>query len=185
MKKISGFWGVPALALVLLFGTTLGAMAQDDDKPAGAKDHSAGSWGDKGGGGMGPMGRMKKKLGLTDDQASKIKELFKTQREENEPLREQTKIDMDTLRLKVDSKASDSEIKKVLEALSADQKKIQAGRGKMKEQLSAILTPSQRAKMLLEMERRGGEGMRGMMWRRMGGMKDRDSDGEKPPAQDM
>ena len=185
MKKLFNFWGLMGLAFALSLGSTLRAAAQDDDKPAGEKGHPAGSWEEKGGWERGPLGMMKKKLDLTDDQASKMKELFKKQREENEPLREQTKIDMDTLRLKVDSKASDSEIKKVLEALSADQKKMEEDRGKMKEELSAILTPTQKAKMLLDMEWGGGERMRGMRMRRMGGREGDHSENGKPPAQDM
>jgi len=183
MKKLLMLGGALGLALVLVLGTALKAAAQEGDKQEGDRNHSEKSWGDRAGFGMGPMGRMKEKLGLTDDQAAKVKELFKRLGEETKPLREQAKIDMDTLRLKVDSKAPDSEIKKILEALTLDRKKMEEGRKKLQDQLALILTPTQRAKMIMRLEERGGKMMKGMGGRRMGG--GGGPEGEKAKDEDM
>ena len=121
------------------------------------------------------MDKLKEKLGLSDDQVSKLKDLFKSQGETMKPLRDQMKIDMDTLQQKVDTKASDGDVKKLLDKLEADQKEMQAGREKMKDQLRAILTPTQQAKMVLGMRKMG----MGMMerWKGRHGLKKDGKDG--------
>lgn len=169
VKKI---W-LAGMAAAALMGSTALAHAQDDDGSAGMDDKPGmhGGMDDGGDGGMmgGRFGgRLKEKLGLTDDQAAKLKDFFKKQREDNTPLRDQMRIDMDTLRQKVDTKAPDSEIKKLLDKLSEDQKGMQAARERTKDQLREILTPTQQAKMLFMMHR--GRGRMGM-WRDHGDWK--------------
>jgi Spy/CpxP family protein refolding chaperone len=157
MKK----WTVlTSLLAALTFGFALAVHADDDqaapggDKPAAMGDN--GGPDDMQGGMMGRhFDRMKEKLGLSDSQASKLKDLFKKQMEEMKPLRDQMKIDMDTLQQKVDTKASDTDVKKVLDALSADRKSMEAGRQKMEDAVREILNPTQQAKLVLSMKDRG------------------------------
>jgi Spy/CpxP family protein refolding chaperone len=159
MKK----WTVLAGFLAALtFGFALAVHADDDQAAPGGE--KAAPMGDNGGpddaqGGMmgGHFDRMKEKLGLSDGQASKLKELFKKQMADMKPLRDQMKIDMDTLQQKVDTKASDADVKKVLDALSTDRKNMEAGRQKMEDSVREILDPTQQAKLVLSMKDRGRE----------------------------
>jgi Spy/CpxP family protein refolding chaperone len=157
MKK--KLWLV-ALMTTALVGTAFTLYADDAQAPAGGDDKPGmGQGTDPGpdGGMMGGdhMDKMKEKLGLSDDQAAKLKDLFKSQMEANKPLRDQMKIDMDTLQQKVDMKASDGDIKKLLDKLDSENKEMQASRDKMKDQLRSILTPTQQAKMVLGMRKMG------------------------------
>jgi len=166
----SRIW-LAGLMAVALAGAALTTYADDDQAPAGDNDHPGMGQGmDDGMMGGGHMAMMKEKLGLTDDQAAKLKDLFKGQMEANKPLRDQMKIDVDTLQQKVDMKASDGDIKKLLDKLDGEQKQMQASHEKMKDQLRSILTPTQQAKMVLGMRKMG----MGMMnkWKGHHGKKD-------------
>jgi len=158
MKK--NVW-LAVLMAAALAGAWQVVRAQDDPAPKGDGDKPALCHGMNNGGemGMGPMGRLREKLGLTDEQATQIKDLFKKQMESNQPLRDQMKIDMDTLQQKVDMKASDGDLKKLLDKLDGEQKQMQASREKMKDQLRAILTPAQQAKFVY-----AGEDGEGRAW---------------------
>jgi len=163
-------WLAGLMAATLAGVTVAARTAYADDSQAPSGDNGKPSMGqgtDPGpdGGMMGgdQMDKMKEKLGLTDDQVSKLKNLFKSQMEANKPLRDQMKIDMDTLQQKVDMKASDGDIQKLLDKLDGEQKEMQASREKMKDQWKAILTPTQQAKMVLGMQKRG-MGMMKKMW---------------------
>jgi Spy/CpxP family protein refolding chaperone len=178
MKRKMWLVGFMAAALV---GAVWTAYA-DDDKPA-ADDNGKMSMDDNGGGPGGMQGGMmgghfdwmKKKLGLSDSQETKLKDLFKKQMEEGKPLRDQLKIDMDTLQQKVDTKASNDEVKKVLDALSADRKGMEASRQKMEDAVREILDPTQQAKFVLSMKDRG----RGMMGKWKGKWHHDGKDGDK------
>lgn len=185
MRKFMWFGGLMA-ALFLGFGLVAHAedqgMGDGGGKP-GMDDH--GDWGGKGH----MADRWKKKLGLNDSQVTQLKDAFKKQQEEVKPLRDQVKIDVDTLQQKIDTKASDSEVQKQLDALSADRVKMEAKRKKFEEQLKTILTPTQQAKFVLGMKRRGMM-MRGK-WMHHGkdgmdhrGKKGKKGDAKKAPADD-
>ncbi len=93
------------------------SMAQDQP-PAGGNNQSATGQGAEpgtGGGMMGGgfMGGLKDKLDLSDDQVSKLKDLLKGQQETMRPLRDQVRVDMDTLQQKVDAKAPDGDLKRL------------------------------------------------------------------------
>jgi len=162
MKK---WMALMSLLAVLTFGWVLAVQADDDqtapggDKPAAMGDNGGDPDGMQGSMMGGHFDWMKKKLGLSDSQATKLKDLFKKQMEEGKPLRDQMKIDMDTLQQKVDTKASNDEVKKVLDALSVDRKSMEASRQKMEDAVREILDPIQQAKFVLSMKDRG----RGMM----------------------
>jgi Spy/CpxP family protein refolding chaperone len=150
MKKLTRLFLNTALVSTLFLGYSL-VRAQDQAAPAdnasGDKMEMKGDHGD----GKDRMDRMKEKLGLSDSQAAKLKEAFKKQMEANKPLRDQEKIDVDTLQQKVDSKASDSDIKDLLEKLKADRKQIQDAQERSMEKIKTILTPTQQAKWVLMM----------------------------------
>jgi len=141
-----------------LVGSALTVFA-DQDQPAAGDDGGHPQMGDGGPRGMN-IEKMKDKLGLTDDQVTKLKTLFESQKDANKALRDQMKIDLDTLQQKVDSKASDGDLKKALDALSTDKKAMDANRQKMEDQARQILTPSQQAKMVLGMMEHRGKMMK-------------------------
>ena len=116
------------------------------------------------------MSGMKEKLGLTDEQAAKMRDVWKSQQETMKSLRDQERVDMALLRQKVDAKASDSEMKAALDKLSADRKAIQEAQESMTKKMRSILTPTQQAKMLLGTARRM-EGMKGGMKDKKGKLK--------------
>jgi Spy/CpxP family protein refolding chaperone len=155
MKKFFRLFLVVSLATVMFLGYGL-AKAQDQNPPADDQggDNPAmqgGDHGDYGDWGKDRIEHLKDKLGLTDDQAAKLKEAFKKQMEANKPLRDQEKIDMDTLQQKVDTKASDSDIKDALDKLSADHKSMQTAQDNSMDKIREILTPIQQAKWVLTM----------------------------------
>ncbi len=163
MKRIiNGLW-MGSLIGILFVGTSWVVRAEEEGSMMGNEK-----------GGVNQVEKMKEKLGLSDSQASKLKDLFKKQREDMTPLRDQMKIDMDTLQQKVDMKAPDSEIKKLLDKLDADRKGMESGREKMKDQLRAILSPTQQAKLVLGMRSKGME----MMGKRTKHRKDRMNKGK-------
>lgn len=145
------------LAVLWSLGYAVALKAEDMGKGEQAGDQPAMEEGMDSHGGS---GRWKEKLGLSDSQASQVKDVFKKNRESMKPLMDQVKIDMDTLQQKVDTKASDADIKKLLDSLSSDRDKLQEGRKKMEAQLKGILNPTQQAKMVLLMKQRA-KGMMG------------------------
>ncbi len=164
------------LSTVLLMGSAVLVYADEDMAPTG--DGTAMEQGD----GPHEMGdgrfgkRMKEKLGLTEDQATKLKDLMKSQMEKNKPLMDQVKIDMDVLQQKVDTKASDTDVKSALDKLSADRKTMESARETSMEKAKAILNPTQQAKFILS--------MRGMRkgWGQGGGWKKHDGGSKGPGA---
>ena len=174
MKKVmKGLW-IGSLVAGLLAGSMLVARADDDKPMMGGED-----------GGTGRIEKMKEKLGLSDSQVTQMKDLFKKQMEGNKPLRDQMKIDMDTLQQKVDLKASDSDIQKLLDKLEGEQKEMSRSREKMKDQLKSILNPTQQAKFVLGMRARGKEMMGKWMKRRKDGMNKGSHSSPEAPAGDQ
>ncbi len=148
-----------SLLAALTFGLVLVVQADDDQSASGTgkrgmMDVQGGPDGMQGGMMGGHMDRIKEKLGLTDSQADKLKELFKKQMENMKPLRDQMKIDMDTLQQKVDTKASEDEIKKVLETLKTDRKSMETARQKMEDQLAGNIDPHSAGQICPRYERK-------------------------------
>lgn len=152
MKKLGRLFLTTGLATTLFLGYSL-AKAQDQTPPADNQsgDHPAMMDGDHGDGDR--MEHLTKKLDLTDDQATKLKALFKKNMEANKPLRDQEKIDMDTLQQRVDTKASGSDIKDLLDKLLSDRKQLQAAQDNFMDKIRTILNPTQQAKWVLSMHR--------------------------------
>jgi Spy/CpxP family protein refolding chaperone len=112
----------------------------------------------------------KKALGLSDDQAKKVEELNKSDRESGKLLKDKVGADLANLKVLVDQKAGDAELKTAIESLKKDHMAEQDARMKHMEAMQAILTPMQQAKAAIMMsERMGhGRGRRGG-WRGHGG----------------
>ncbi len=188
MKKFSSLFLAGSLATALFLGYGL-AKAQDapaaDDQGG---DHPAmqGDQGKDADGGKDRIEHMKDKLGLTDDQAAKIKEAFMKQKEAIKPLRDQEKIDMDTLQQKVDSKASDADIKALLDKLKADHKLVMDTQERSMDKIRTILNPTQQAQMVLMMMRgpmgQGWGGMKKGDWKKHKGGKEDDTANPAPAA---
>jgi Spy/CpxP family protein refolding chaperone len=159
-----------AIGLAAIISGAPRLHADDMDKSAKPEGHEG--WGE------GRGGRMKEELGLTDDQAKKMKEAHEADEKAMKPLMEKLKLDIDSLRLLVDKKAGDSDLKASLDTLKADHKAVEEQRGKQMEAMGAMLTPMQEAKMAVSMADRMMKG--GMMGEHegMGGHHDGDDKGK-------
>ena len=151
----------------------------------GEKKEWKGDWkGGEGHEGQGPMGRMAEKLGLSEDQKTKLKALHEKQAESWKALGEEMRASIKALKAGVDGGAKDSELVKLMGAVEASKAKMRAQEDKSVQDMKKILTVPQQAKAALffahkakEMREGGREGMRN------GGMKgkrraDRDDEGE-------
>jgi len=98
-----------------------------------------------------------KELGLTADQQAKLKAIGESQRAEMKPIREQLKTLHKELKGLVDGKAGDEKIGAKLAELEKARESAQAIQRKYTEQRKAVLTPTQRAKMVLKMGGKGGK----------------------------
>lgn len=119
--------------------------------------------------------RMKERLGLTDEQAGKLKDAMKAHRDAMKPLDQQMKDAVKKLADQIKNKASDDEISASLDALKSTRKAMADENEKLQDALAGFLTPTQRGKMAVGMamrmrRERGEHGPRG------GGKKDDDSD---------
>jgi Spy/CpxP family protein refolding chaperone len=105
---------------------------------------------------------MKERLGLTDDQAAKLKAAFEAMKTATKTLREQSKETSRKLEEQVRDLSSDKDIQATLDQLDANRKAMAAERQKMESAAASILKPYQRAKMRLmmgnRMKHRGHEG---------------------------
>jgi Spy/CpxP family protein refolding chaperone len=105
--------------------------------------------------------RMKEHLGLTDEQSAKLKDAMKANGEAMKPLFRQVRDAMTKLDDKVKDKAPDADIQAALDAVKAAHKAIAAHQEKFHETLASFLTPTQQAKMLLDMAARMRAGRKG------------------------
>jgi Spy/CpxP family protein refolding chaperone len=138
-----------AAALLVPGMWAVSARAQDDSSDEQESSHHE----------MGAQ--MKKKLGLTDEQAAKFKDAMKAHQDAMKPLGEQMKAGIKTLRDQVKAKAADADIKATLESLKAARQAMSAEQEKFHESLASFLTPTQQAKMVLGMAKRMHENMKG------------------------
>ena len=102
--------------------------------------------------------KLKEKLGLSDEQVGKLKDARKAHEEAVKPLREQMKKGMEKLRDQVKNKAADGDIQATLDELAQGRKSMQGAQEKFQADLKSILSPTQRAKMLLGAMRRMRQG---------------------------
>ncbi len=164
MKTIM-FTAMAAAALALAGAPKVAAQdASPQDAGVAAPDADAGP-----ARGTQPGDRMAehltKALGLSAEQATKLKVAFKERRESALLGRDRVEVARAALQERVDSKAPDSEIKAALEKLDAEHRAMRADQEKFNKSLDAILTPTQRARLTLSfmrhLRRRGMRGERG------------------------
>jgi Spy/CpxP family protein refolding chaperone len=182
MNKLFGVVQLAVFSAVLILGFAPRLYAQDQDAVDNGSLTNMGE--DPGWQGDGGTDGWKDKFGLSDSQAGKLKDLFKKHRGETQAVVDQIKIDLDTLKLKVDTKASDDQVQALLDALKADQKKFRAQTDAFTDQLKPILTPTQRAKFLLAvMEHwKWGRGMMGHPGMEKGKWKHKESKAAGSPS---
>jgi len=104
--------------------------------------------------------RLKEKLGLSDEQAGKFEAALKSQREEAKPLRRELRDSMIKLRDQVQDEAADKDVAATLERLERAKTALETRREKLRKELSALLTPRQRAMLLLAKARGGAREMK-------------------------
>ncbi len=92
---------------------------------------------------------MQKQLGLSDAQASKIRDLFANGDREISRLNDRIKVESDYLVKKLQLGYSDSEIQNSVDELNKDEKKIQAIQNRVRDDMKLILNPVQQAKFVL------------------------------------
>jgi Spy/CpxP family protein refolding chaperone len=116
--------------------------------------------------------RMKKALDLSDEQETKLKDAFKEHKAAVKPISRKLRDLTIKLGDQVEDKAKDKDIQRTLDELKDARKAMSDEREAFTAKLAGFLTPTQRAKMLIGMERRMGRGGPGMMGHgrgRMGG----------------
>jgi hypothetical protein len=99
----------------------------------------------------GMSAKIKEKLGLSDEQASKFRDENKQHHEAMQPLRDKRKGLMKSLEDQVKAEAGDSAIQATLQDLEAVQKEIDTENQRHVDALKAMLNPTQQAKVLLAM----------------------------------
>jgi len=171
---------IPMLALGLLVGLSTTSLVSAKDKEAkGPKECSpkAGAMGD----------RMKERLGLTDEQAAKLKDLRESNQKEMRALQDKVQDETTAIKRKLRDGAGDSVLKPLLDKLQADHETLQAKRKANMDKMREILTPTQQAKMLVMMGRRmgpGGWGGRDGQWNHKDGRKGGDKTAPKDKDDD-
>jgi|SRR5579883_2649348 len=133
-----------ALVAGLAF-STFAARASAQDADPGAEAHEGHEM---------SAAKLKDKLGLSDDQVTKLDAAWKSAKDAAKPYQDQMKADMAKLKQQVESKASDDDIKATLDDLDAAHKGMQGAMEKAKADSRSILTPTQQAKMALRMHHR-------------------------------
>jgi Spy/CpxP family protein refolding chaperone len=95
--------------------------------------------------------RLTKILGLTDEQAAKMREARTAYEASTKPLRDKVFEDRDKLEALVKKRASTDELTPAISQLKKDQALLDAEIARRKDEMQAILTPAQQAKFLLRM----------------------------------
>jgi len=142
-------------------GAAVGASAADGMAPSDP-GQGGGPGGMAGGGGADPaqaFEELKDQLGLSDDQAAKLKAIGEDAKAKN---RDHMRAMMDlikTLDGQVQSKAADPDLQSTLDKLKAERKAMQSDRDAAMDQREAVLTPTQAAKFVLAMRDKMRQGM--------------------------
>ncbi len=107
--------------------------------------------------------RMREKFGLSEEQGAKLKAAHRAKRDAFAA--SMTEIGTATRKLQdqLEDKASDKDIAATMDKISSVRKAMRADEDKFEASLASILTPTQRAKMMLAMKAHMGGGMRGGM----------------------
>jgi Spy/CpxP family protein refolding chaperone len=144
MKQNSKKLMLGGLVISAVFCASLLSFA--DDMKSGTNDWQGGR-----------LAKMKETLGLSDTQVASIKAIQDGSWKNIEPLRKQTRIDLENLKAQVKTGAPDKDLTASIDALQADRKKMMEARKASMEQVKAILTPLQQAKAMIAMSERMGK----------------------------
>ena len=137
---------------VLAAGPFVGrARAEDGGKDEGKRTEDRAESGDKRAEQLEKM--MKERLGLSDDQAAKLKTAWTAEKTASKTLHEQAEEANRKLEEEVRGLASDKEIQATLDQLDAGHKAMAAEHQKLESSMASILKPYQRAKLRLMMGR--------------------------------
>jgi Spy/CpxP family protein refolding chaperone len=104
-------------------------------------------------------GFMKKKLGLSDEQAKKLETSWQERRKAVKPLMEQLRTALKKVHGELEIGASDKDIQAALDQVEKTRGAIRAAAEQSKKTMDSILTPTQRAKMLVMREKMMRHGM--------------------------
>ncbi len=107
--------------------------------------------------------RMKKELGLSNNQAVKLKAIHEAERDALKPFMEKERALRQKRDEQLKSKASESEIKATLEEMKANRKAMTEQRQTFRKQREDLLTPTQEAKMDQMHQERREHRMKGRM----------------------
>ena len=92
---------------------------------------------------------LKQKLGLTDDQVSKLQAISASEKAEYTPLIQKGLADLKLLSDKIKAGAPDSEISPIIDSIEANRQAIEGAKTKYIVQVRAVLNPTQQGKVAL------------------------------------
>ncbi len=153
-----------ATAAALLAGALLlPAALRAEDKPEGKPEKHEGKEGHED-----FRARMKEKFGISEDQEAKLKAARRAKRDASEAAMSELGAATRKLQDQLEDKASEKDLSATLDKIAAVRKTMRADEDKFEASLSSILTPTQRAKMVVMMKSHM-HGHGGGMGRPMGG----------------
>jgi len=129
-----------AVAMLGFLVASPAAFVKADDSAAPAAAPQEHHW---------DAGKMQKKLGLTDDQVTKLNTVMQAEKDAMKPLWDKQKDLMKKLDAQVKAKAADADIQATLDDMKANHKAMQDQGEQFRTQKAGILTPTQQAKMML------------------------------------
>lgn len=106
----------------------------------------------EGGGKEAFMDRMREKFGISEEQEAKLKAAKRARRDADAAVHADMGAAMRKLSDQLEDKASEKDLSATLDKIVAGRKAMRAEEDKFEAALTAILTPTQRAKMLVAMK---------------------------------
>lgn len=101
--------------------------------------------------------RMKEKFGISEEQASKLKAAKRARRDADAAIHADIQAAMRKLSDQIEDKAPEKDLSATLDKIVAARKSMRAEEDKFEAALTSILTPTQRAQMLVAMKGRMGK----------------------------
>ncbi len=138
---------IPAVLAGLLLVAVPRAQATDDAQAPAKKGEHEMKWAGK--------------MGLTDEEAGKLKEAFKAEREAAKPLRRGLRDALTKLHDQVQDKASDKDLQASLDRVDQAREALRAEHEKFRKKVAGMIPVEKRAKIALMMAHRRKHGMRG------------------------
>jgi Spy/CpxP family protein refolding chaperone len=127
-------------ALAFAARPALGADKPSDEKVSGDRQDA-----------RNPGGRslVDARLGLSDEQAAKMRTVTDEQSKDAEPLRDALKVAVEKLRWQFDAKADPKDLSATLAEIDDDRRALEDLHEKSEKKIAGLLTPAQRAKRFL------------------------------------